>query len=271
MDTSQWGVVGPVFKNDGNLFEYIPIDEGENLHVKTKHKVKSYDEITARTKYGEYISEYLPDKLEKYYIHLDPCFKGYAGAKHYTYGEPKYKEYENGDNANNTKASALWDLDIGDYLFFHASLAPFSYKVYNKNKLYANYLIRHQKGRMNKYLIGYFKVKGIAEVRKYLGFEIEKDDVLKKKGNVSIKEIKQNAHSRRSNDHFIIVIGDPNESELLKYAILLTKKSIIKNTVTTFILNNKARRLMGKNKKTDTLRNIRNLDTDAVLELLDEI
>jgi hypothetical protein len=138
-DTTTLGVVAPIFPDD--TFEYIPINEIYGLGIKT------YQDIPVRnTKYGRTLADFLPSDLARLPVHLDPNFDNF------TYGEP-FKEQP--------KFWTLMKLAEGDLIFFIASLAPYNPEIYEKRDA----LLRsYQVGRRDKYVVGFFKVKGIAEV-----------------------------------------------------------------------------------------------------------
>ena len=59
------------------------------------------------------------------------------------------------------RIKSLEKLRKGDILFFLASLAPYNPEIYSQN---ITSLKSYQIGRKNKYIIGFFKVDGVAEV-----------------------------------------------------------------------------------------------------------
>lgn len=138
-DTTNLGVVGPVFHE--GTFEYIPIHNTFGVETRT------YRNLSARNvKYGKTLSDFIPSYVADRPVHFDPDFDNY------TYGQP-VKEYP--------RSRVLEKLREGDVLFFVSSLAPYDSKVYQeKNALLLNF----QRGKKNKYIVGFFTVKGVARV-----------------------------------------------------------------------------------------------------------
>ncbi|MEM0212528.1 MAG: hypothetical protein QXM35_07740, partial [Candidatus Methanomethylicia archaeon] len=96
--------------------------------------------------YGRTLADFLPSYVANMHPHLDPSFDSY------TYGEP---------DRLRAKSRALLKLKQGDILFFIASLAPYDPDAYKgRDKL----LKTHQRGKKNKYVIGFFIIKGVARV-----------------------------------------------------------------------------------------------------------
>jgi len=138
IDTSNLGVVGPVF--DDLHFEYIPLNNTYGIEERT------YSEFPARNReYGNTLSDFLPPKFRELPVHYDPNFK------HFTYGQ---------HGGIYPRVKVLEKLREGDILFFIASLAPYNPDVYKGD---ITSLKPYQVGKKNKYVIGYFKVEGVAE------------------------------------------------------------------------------------------------------------
>lgn len=137
-DTTTLGGVGPVFP-DGT-FEYIPIAEMYGLETRT------YRAFPARNRqYGKTLADFLPSQIGELPVHFDPEFTNW------TYGEP-VTDY--------TKFRALQKLRETDILFFVASLAPFDPTIYRERDVS---LWNYQRGRRNKYVIGFFTVDSITK------------------------------------------------------------------------------------------------------------
>jgi len=108
---------------------------------------RTYFDLQAWNKqYGRTLADFLPSYVANMHPHLDPSFDSY------TYGEP---------DRLRAKSRALLKLKQGDILFFIASLAPYDPDTYKgRDKL----LKTHQRGKKNKYVIGFFIIKGVARV-----------------------------------------------------------------------------------------------------------
>jgi len=138
-DTTNLGVVGPVFP-DGT-FEYIPIYNSYGVETRT------YSNFSARNiQYGKTLAEFIPSFVANRPVHFDPDFNNY------TYAQP-VDEYP--------RSRVLEKLKEGDVIFFVSSLAPYDPRVYQeKDALLPNF----QRGKKNKYVIGFFTIKGVARV-----------------------------------------------------------------------------------------------------------
>jgi len=138
-DTTNLGVVGPVFPE--GTFEYIPIDNSYGIETQT------YKDFSARnTRYGKTLSDFIPSIVAKRPVHFDPDFDNY------TYGQPV--DYY-------PRSRVLENLKQGDAVFFVSSLAPYDTEVYKEKDMM---LQNFQRGRKNKYVIGFFTVRGVARV-----------------------------------------------------------------------------------------------------------
>ena len=138
-DIKNPGVVGPIFP-DGS-FEFIPIN---NFYG---HETLTYADFPARNKrFGETLGDFLPSNVARLNPHIDPDFVGY------TYGEPNNPE---------PRPRVLQMLSLGDFLFFISSLAPHDSAAYQARD---SMLRPYQRGRKDKYVIGFFKVKGVVRV-----------------------------------------------------------------------------------------------------------
>ncbi len=228
------GINGPIFE-DGT-FEYIPImedwtidgedsyfvKEGDKTFLINKNgkrgvqsltdEVRTYSNIGARNKCSSgMLSDYIPSQYENAIVHNDPDFS------HFTYG----------DRIDDPRGNQIKELRQGDYLFFIASLAPYSKECKSKDRR----LIRQfQKGKMAKYVIGYFKVQDVFLANKSkekvelinIGQE-NLSSVDKKIDDNMWFRISQNAHTKRSDDKYFVVVGDKTESRLLNKAVKLTE------------------------------------------------
>jgi len=111
-DTSNLGVLGPIFE-DGS-FEFIPINKkkGTELDKGTYSKIKG--------RHGGTLADYLPNKFHKWIPHNDPEFS-----------TPSY-----GDTT--TKINSLRKLQKGDLLVFNAGLRAYNTQKYPER---ANYIV----------------------------------------------------------------------------------------------------------------------------------
>jgi hypothetical protein len=138
-DTTNLGVVGPIF-SDGS-FEFIPIDNVYGI------KTRSYKDFAARNnQYGRTLADFIPSYLSNRSVHFDPDFENY------TYGQP-VAEYP--------RSKVLEKIEEGDVVFFISSLAPYDSQIYKERD---TSLQNFQRGKKNKYVIGFFTVKGVARV-----------------------------------------------------------------------------------------------------------
>lgn len=233
------GVNAPVF--DDGTFEFIPILESpdDNIYLRKEGRTtvvqngeeregklptletRTYCTIDARNRsFAKSLSEYLPEKYDDAVVHFDPDFEGC------TYG----------DAIDTSKGRQIAKLDEGGYIFFVASLAPYVKEAYNgRNKG----LIRsYQKGKMAKYVIGYFEVQA-----HYFTTKMPNDDPTRVKlydpsntqdpvndgiDKATMKRIWNNAHTKRDKDYYyedsyFIVVGNVSHSALLTHAIKLTE------------------------------------------------
>lgn len=228
-DSTDWhtlGVNAPVF--DGELFEFVPIVEfwgSQKKHayirkkrgklvVKYHSHMKSieiwtrvnrtYSDTPSRNKqYGETLADFIPSEYDDVVMHLDPDFESM------TYG----------DRVNTPKGKQISSLDLGDYLFFVSSLVPFEEETYAFRT--ANHMHYRQKGRMAKYVVGFFKVQESCYALK---FPEDENPLLGSEVSLDVMErIKWNAHTKRTRDEYYIVVGDLKQSALLPRAVKLTE------------------------------------------------
>ena|GEM_PF-3725960 len=235
-DSTNPGVCAPVFEDQ--RFEYIPItypdEESEDWKL-------TYRDIPARNKeYGRKLSDFLPDKLAAKVVHLDPDFE------FYTYCDV------------GARGKALAKLKEGDVLFFVASLAPYNETVY---KWHRNKLREYQAGKRDKYLIGAFKVRGVALVRAFKPMYATREVLA---GEVSSEDVRNSQHYRRlkmgEKTSYVLVVGEPSASFLLDRAFRLTLGSV----GPLFVLSKMTRAIFGRN--LDSFRGIRWLKQEVVEE-----
>jgi hypothetical protein len=230
------GVNAPVF--DDGTFEFIPILEfwDDNMYFLRKEgrtivvqngeeregelptlETRTYCKMDARNKsFGKSLSEYLPEKYESAVVHFDPNFEGC------TYG----------DAVDTSKGIQISKLDEGNYIFFVASLAPYVKEAYNgRNEGLIRY---YQKGNMGKYVIGYFEVQAAYFASKmpnddptplslYDPSNTQQDPVNDEIDKTTMTRIWNNAHTKRDEDYYFIVVGNVSDSALLTRAIKLTE------------------------------------------------
>ena len=144
------------------------------------------DSSETRT-YGNTVGEHaqplftydLPKKLENAKMHVDPEFETF------TYGDPSIKR------------TYLLKLEPGDLLVFYAGLQPRDYD-----------------GENALYIIGYFTIQKIIDLRRLS--EDEREYIRKLYPN--------NAHVKRQHDDAVIVIGEPTKSRRLDKAVRISVK-----------------------------------------------
>jgi hypothetical protein len=132
---------------------------------------------------GGVFADYLPERLRTWIPHADPEFDTP------TYGDPT------------TKKRTLRQLDSGDILFFHAGLQPYDTDVYPPR---ANYIV------------GYFTVDRVVDFS-----HLDPDGPA---FQAEWNALQNNFHVgfRGELDTFIVV-GDPNDSPLLRWAYPFTE------------------------------------------------
>lgn len=226
------GVNAPIF--DDGTFEYIPILEfwyentyflrrkGRTIKVHDgkeeedkayTREIRTYSTMATRNKrFGKRLSDYIPEKYEHAIIHLDPDFE------HFTYG----------DSVDTSKGSQISKLDEGDFIFFVASLAPYKREAYAGR--YENLIRHYQRRNMAKFAIGYFKVQAAYEAVKtsddstpLLYAPSSDDSVHESLDEATLDRIRSNAHTKRDDDHYHLIVGDPSAAELLTRAVKVTE------------------------------------------------
>jgi len=219
-------VNAPIF--DGELFEFIPIVEFwgsrkkyayirkkngksvveyhgdmESIEVWTEENRAYSDALSRNNQHGKTLADFIPSEYNDVVMHFDPDFENM------TYG----------DRENTSKGKQISRLKHGDYLFFVSSLVPFEEETYAFRT--ASHMRDCQKGRMAKYVIGFFKVQ-----ESYYALKFIDDDYLLLSSEIShdvMARIKQNAHTKRTSDEYHIVVGDLKQSALLPRAVKLTE------------------------------------------------
>ena len=115
-DTTNLGIVGPIFPDLKGNFEFIPIYNSYG-----NGETKTYEQIPARNKnYGNYLSDFVPQNFSKREVHFDPEFESF------TYAQP-IDDYP--------RSKVLESLREGDIVFFVFSLAPYDSTVYAHKEL----------------------------------------------------------------------------------------------------------------------------------------
>lgn len=246
-DTSKrnLGVVGPRFPE--GTFEFIPLGPEYESHT-----VLTYNDLPARNiKYGKTLGDFLPSQIASWNAHCDPNFKSY------TYGEPAKDE---------PKQIALKKLDEGNLLYFISSLVPYDSSIYRNRD---SELRRYQKGKMNKYVIGFFTIEGVAIANVSKG-EIYVENLA---GNINKSDVRSNQHYSRlpirekgnlyESDTFVIIKGNPICSALFRVAIPITcGQTKTPRGGHTFRLNYFGHSI--RHRKTDSLRGIRPLGIEEI-------
>ncbi len=146
-DTTNLGIVGPLFTEAEDRFEFIPASDAEDAGW-GRCETRTYRDLPVRNgKIGETLADFLPPDLEGLHPHVDPDFDGF------TYGEP---------DESKLRINALRKLCLGDVLFFIAGLAPYDQDIYLNNRAD---IYDYQVGKKNKYVIGFFTISGFARIR----------------------------------------------------------------------------------------------------------
>ena len=194
------GINGPIFPDES--FEFIPIPENPNNTTETR----TYSTLKANNvKHGSFMSDFVPSDIQDYLIHFDPDFENF------TYADPS-------DMKKSKRGGMLKKLSMGDYIFFVASLVPFKKSAYANND--RKEICKYQKGKMAKYIIGYFEIKNILQFEKTRNELKPLDDTIPQS---ILDQVKHNSHSKRNYDAFIVAIGKKDrETALLRKAIQIT-------------------------------------------------
>ena len=194
------GINGPIFPDES--FEFIPIPENPNNTTETR----TYSTLKANNvKHGSFMSDFVPSDIQDYLIHFDPDFENF------TYADPS-------DMKKSKRGGMLKKLSMGDYIFFVASLVPFKKSAYANND--RKEICKYQKGKMAKYIIGYFEIKNILQFEKTRNELKPLDDTIHQS---ILDQVKHNSHSKRNYDAFLVAIGKKDrETALLRKAIQIT-------------------------------------------------
>ena len=199
------GISSPIFEDQ--TFEFLHIME----RTETSEK-RTYRMMAARRS-PKKLSAFIPSEYEDRIVHYDPDLEGF------TYGEPA-------DVESSERANEVSKLVIGDYIFFGASLSPYSEDTYAVRT--QPFISKHQAKEMAKYVVGYFQVtglyrgdasKGLKSITTLDGKKV--DDILLQQIE---KQITGNAHFKRSSGKFICAVGKVDRNNiLLKRALRLTE------------------------------------------------
>ncbi len=169
-------------------FEYIPLSEKDNQSKETR----TFQDIMGFK--GCLLSYYLPKKVASRRVHMDPDFITF------TYGD------------EGRKGNYLRKLNNGDILVFYAGLTPYSADKESIINEYSEAL----------YIIGYFTIREIID----LAHAHESDGILIDRIN---NEFPNNSHPKRFDvSNMALVVGDPDKSDLLGKAILISQKKLNK-------------------------------------------
>lgn len=238
-DTSKRGTVGingPIFPN--RRFEFIPITGRRDSSEK-----RTYNTIpTKNKKFGKTLADFVPSDVKDRIVHYDPDFKNF------TYADPL--------KPKNKRGKMLEKLTCGDYVFFVASLAPFHKKSFHNND--RRKMKKLQKGKMAKFVIGYFQIKTILKVEKNKSKTEFLNEITPDKK--SSNQLSHSAHMKNNSDRFIIAIGQKDrKSALLSKAIPLTHKGA------PFRPNDLLRKIY---RNTSYPRGFRMIEDDSKIQLL---
>ena len=199
------GVSGPIFEDQ--TFEFLPIMERTDTSDK-----RTYRKMSARYSRKK-LSSFIPSEYDDRIVHYDPDVEGF------TYGEPA-------DEKSSPRANELSKLGIGDYVFFGASLCPYSEEIYAVRTQPS--ISRHQAKKMAKYVVGYFEVTGLYRGDASVGLKsittLEGKKVNAKTLHQIEKQIAGNAHYKRSDGQFVCAVGKIDRTNLLlRRALRLTE------------------------------------------------
>lgn len=189
------GISGPINPENGH-FDFIPLGPEDN----DSSEKLSYNALG--------VSPVIPAAFDGLKPHYDP------NPFHFTYGEP----YESG------RGKQLVKLLPGDYLFFVASLAPVKKETYAVRTTQA--IADDQKGRMAKYVIGWYEIAAVLKVGKTRNTH----RITAIRGSVyepqtMEAQVRECAHFKRISDVFVCAVGvrGGRETCLLKSARQLTE------------------------------------------------
>jgi len=199
------GISGPIFEDQ--TFEFLPIMERTDTSEK-----RTYRKMNARNSQKK-LSSFIPSEYDDRIVHNDPDLEGF------TYGEPV-------DLKSSVRANVVSKLVSGDYVFFGASLCPYSGEIYAVRTQPS--ISRHQAKKMAKYVVGYFQVTGLYRGDASKGLKsittLDGKKVDSKTLHQIEKQITGNAHFKRSDGQFVCVVGKKDRDNiLLKRALRLTE------------------------------------------------
>jgi hypothetical protein len=222
IESGQMGYLGPIFKKDGNLFEYIPIPTDRS----TKEQ-RTYGRIRCVNNdlgYGNCLADFMHVDRHKYPVRREePRYRGRAKASdikpHFdpewsgncTFGTNKWSK--NLPKSFNSSEARKKDRS----LFFLAGLMPFDPDIYHESKRTWNGLHNYQAEIGSAlFLVGFFRIKEIHD----FGETTTKEnlDRLRRKfsANAHIKE----GYRKRP----IIFEGYKDDSLLLRHASSLIER-----------------------------------------------
>jgi len=204
-DTGNLGYVGPIFKEGS--FEYLPMKEERPSDGNPKY-------MDLRAKHSKTkLSSFVVPKDRQVQVHYDPKFLKQL----LTYGE------------NDVDSEGrLWNVQAGDLILFWASLSPYKASAYRNKSTLQSY----QSSNTEKYIIGFFTVKGIRHVlvgrKGQIHFDKRKNKQVGKVDRSAVKDNQHYSEARAKNKgEFVVVQGDPDRSALLEKAVKLTDGKIV--------------------------------------------
>jgi hypothetical protein len=194
-DSTNMGISGPINPDNG-YFDYIPLGPEDN------------DSSEKLTYSALGLSHVIPAEYDGLKPHYDP------NPHHFVYGEPLESD----------RGKQLVKLRPGDYFFPVASLAPVRKETYVIRTKEA--IADDQKGRMAKYVIGWYEIAAILQVRKTQNMH----RIIAIRGSVYVPQtmeaqVRECAHFKRPSDVFVCAVGvkDGRKTCLLKSAKQLTE------------------------------------------------
>lgn len=201
-DSTNLGISGPIFDNQNNKFKFIPIFESNRPGEKASSEIRTYGSLG--------LAPYVQEEAEDWIVHYDPDLENF------THSEP----------LGRIRGKELEKLDPGDYLLFVASLVRYSKDFYQTRT--ERFIKSKQQGKMAKYLVGYYKIFNVFNIR----WDGNQEQITSKVGEkVSVPDsilarMKKNAHYRRPKGNFTCAVGDPEgrKNILLKGAVRLTER-----------------------------------------------
>lgn len=189
------GIRSPVFED--RTFEIVPLPEdywGEPIPDPSHSAFIRYSHLAAHNDPTRQLAAYVPLREQDKAVHNDPDFEAL------TYG---------GAGADQ-RSSALWKVEVGDYLFFVDGLTKHDGSRFLKDQ-----------GSYGKYWIGFLEVSGWVDPKP--------EDVLKR--NTKLASVSDNAHVRKyratRNPQVLcrIFVGVPERSRRFEKAVPISRKS----------------------------------------------